>query len=225
MNFSLIYDNNAALEFVKEYQPKVEVPTLYDINNLISQYYNCFSTDSGEVDIKGFATHMVPVKSLKFLTVSSLLDPKHLMYQRSKEIMYRPMINVDHRHGRFLSLAINFRGNISDNDVKKVYEFPEKFSSYFCTTFNDKFKINFNKRPAVCYGEVQEDLIGATVIGNGTSTQQNLIKICEIFTSVFRRKAFIHHYIAEGLDEMEFTECESMINDLISGYQSAQDNQ
>ena len=34
---------------------------------------------------------------------------------------------------------------------------------------------------------------------------------------MFRRKAFLHWYTGEGMDEMEFTEAESNMNDLVSG--------
>lgn len=40
---------------------------------------------------------------------------------------------------------------------------------------------------------------------------------------MFRRKAFVHWYGNEGMDEMEFTEAESNMNDLISEYQQYQD--
>jgi tubulin beta len=40
---------------------------------------------------------------------------------------------------------------------------------------------------------------------------------------MFRRKAFLHHYLDEGMDEMEFVEAESNIVDLISEYQGYQD--
>ena len=40
---------------------------------------------------------------------------------------------------------------------------------------------------------------------------------------MFRRKAFLHFYTNEGMDEMEFTEAESIMNDLISEYQQYQD--
>jgi len=40
---------------------------------------------------------------------------------------------------------------------------------------------------------------------------------------MFRRKAFLHWYTGEGMDEMEFTEAESNMNDLISEYQQYQD--
>ena len=35
-------------------------------------------------------------------------------------------------------------------------------------------------------------------------------------------KAFLHWYTNEGMDEMEFTEAESNLNDLISEYQQYQ---
>ena len=40
---------------------------------------------------------------------------------------------------------------------------------------------------------------------------------------MFRRKAFLHWYTGEGMDEMEFTEAESNMNDLISEYIAMQD--
>ena len=36
---------------------------------------------------------------------------------------------------------------------------------------------------------------------------------------MFRRKAFLHWYTGIGMDEMEFTEAESNMNDLVSEYQ------
>ena len=40
----------------------------------------------------------------------------------------------------------------------------------------------------------------------------------EQFSALFRRKAFLHNYTGEGLDEIEFTEAESNMNDLIDEY-------
>uniref|UniRef100_A0A674B9A3 Tubulin beta chain n=1 Tax=Salmo trutta TaxID=8032 RepID=A0A674B9A3_SALTR len=39
-------------------------------------------------------------------------------------------------------------------------------------------------------------------------------RISEQFTAMFCRKAFLHWYTGEGMDEMEFTEAESNMNDL-----------
>merc|ERR1711937_1005591 len=48
-------------------------------------------------------------------------------------------------------------------------------------------------------------------------------EVAEQFTGMFRRKAFLHWYTGEGMDEMEFTEAESNMNDLVSEYQQYQD--
>merc|ERR1711893_427005 len=48
-------------------------------------------------------------------------------------------------------------------------------------------------------------------------------RVIEQFTLMFRRKAFLHWYTGEGMDEMEFTEAESNLNDLVSEYQQYQD--
>jgi tubulin beta len=55
-----------------------------------------------------------------------------------------------------------------------------------------------------------------------TAIQEIFKRISEQFTAMFRRKAFLHWYTGEGMDEMEFTEAESNMNDLVSEYQQYQ---
>ncbi|XP_077415685.1 tubulin beta-4B chain-like isoform X5 [Vanacampus margaritifer] len=62
-----------------------------------------------------------------------------------------------------------------------------------------------------------------TFIGNTTAIQEMFKRISEQFTAMLRRKAFLHWYTGEGMDEMEFTEAESNMNDLVSEYQQYQD--
>jgi tubulin beta len=63
----------------------------------------------------------------------------------------------------------------------------------------------------------------ATFIGNTTAIQEPFRRISERFTALFRHKAFLHWYTGEGMDEMEFTEAESNMNDLLSEYQQYQE--
>ena len=65
--------------------------------------------------------------------------------------------------------------------------------------------------------------MAATFIGNSTAIQEIFKRIAEQFTAMFRRKAFLHWYTGEGMDEMEFTEAESNMNDLVSEYQQYQE--
>ncbi|XP_018412358.1 PREDICTED: tubulin beta-6 chain isoform X5 [Nanorana parkeri] len=62
-----------------------------------------------------------------------------------------------------------------------------------------------------------------TFIGNSTAIQELFKRISEQFSAMFRRKAFLHWFTGEGMDEMEFTEAESNMNDLVSEYQQYQE--
>jgi tubulin beta len=61
--------------------------------------------------------------------------------------------------------------------------------------------------------------MSVTVLGNSTAIQEMFKRIGEQFAAMFRRKAFLHWYTGEGMDEMELNEAESNINDLVSEYQ------
>lgn len=50
-----------------------------------------------------------------------------------------------------------------------------------------------------------------------TAIQELFSRVAQQFSSMFRRKAFLHWYTSEGMDEMEFTEAESNMQDLVSG--------
>ena len=65
--------------------------------------------------------------------------------------------------------------------------------------------------------------MSGTFVGNSTAIQELFKRISEQFIPIFRHKAFLHWYTAEGMDEMEFTEAESNMNDLVSEYQQYQD--
>ena len=65
--------------------------------------------------------------------------------------------------------------------------------------------------------------MSATFLGNSTSIQEIFKRVGEQFSAMYRRKAWVHWYTGEGMDEMAFTESESNMNDLVSEYQQYQD--
>ena len=54
---------------------------------------------------------------------------------------------------------------------------------------------------------------------NSIAIQEMLKSVGEQSTIMLRRKAFLHGFTGEGADEMEFTEAESDVNDLVSEHQ------
>ncbi|GLH09958.1 Tubulin beta-3 chain [Gryllus bimaculatus] len=78
-------------------------------------------------------------------------------------------------------------------------------------------------KTAVCDIPPRGLKIAATFMANTTAIQEVFKRISEQFSAMFRRKAFLHWYTGEGMDEMEFTEADSNMIDLISEYQQYQE--
>ena len=91
---------------------------------------------------------------------------------------------------------------------EQMMNIQNKNSSYFVEWIPN------NVKTAVCDIPPKGLKMSATFIGNSTAIQELFKRISEQFTAMFRRKAFLHWYTGEGMDEMEFTEAESNMNDL-----------
>lgn len=98
----------------------------------------------------------------------------------------------------------------------QMLNIQNKNSSYFVEWIPNNVKV------AVCDIAPRGLRMSSTFIGNTTAIQEIFKRISEQFTAMFRRKAFLHWYTGEGMDEMEFTEAESNMNDLVSEYQQYQ---
>jgi len=128
------------------------------------------------------------------------------------------MAACDPRHGRYLTASAMFRGKISTKEVDdQIGNIKNKNSSYFVEW------IPHNIKSSVCDIPPKGLKMAVTFIGNSTAIQELFKRVNDQFTAMFKRKAFLHWYTGEGMDEMEFTEAESNMHDLISEYQQYQE--
>jgi len=128
------------------------------------------------------------------------------------------MAASDFRSGRYLTCCTIFRGKVSMKEVEdQMRGIQTKNSHYFVEWIPN------NVQTALCSVAPKPLTMSSTFVGNSTSIQELFQRVGKQFTAMFRRKAFLHWYTGEGMDEMEFTEAESNMNDLVSEYQQYQD--
>ena len=128
------------------------------------------------------------------------------------------MAASDPRHGRYLTIAAIFRGKVSMKEVEEqMQNVQNKNSAYFVEWIPN------NVQTALCAIPPRGLKMSSTFVGNSTSIQELFKRVGEQFAAMFRRKAFLHWYTGEGMDEMEFTEAESNMQDLVAEYQQYQD--
>nr|XP_055137504.1 tubulin beta-8 chain-like isoform X13 [Symphalangus syndactylus] len=179
-------------------------------------------------DLQKLAVNMVPFPWLHFfmpgfapLTSRGSQQYRALTVAELTQQMFdaKNMIAAcDPRHGRYLTAAAIFRGRMPMREVdEQMFNIQDKNSSYFADWLPN------NVKTAVCDIPPRGLKMSATFIGNNTAIQELFKRVSEQFTAMFRRKAFLHWYTGEGMDEMEFTEAESNMNDLVSEYQQYQD--
>merc|ERR1711978_39980 len=61
--------------------------------------------------------------------------------------------------------------------------------------------------------------LSATGVVNTTALKAIFQRLATQFGALFKRKAFLHWYKGEGMDEMEFQEADKNVRDLITEYQ------
>lgn len=128
------------------------------------------------------------------------------------------MAASDPRHGRYLTVAAVFRGRVSMKEVEEqMQNVQSKNSAYFVEWIPN------NVLTAQCDIPPRGQKMAVTFLGNSTAIQELFKRVSDQFTAMFRRKAFLHWYTQEGMDEMEFTEAESNMQDLVAEYQQYQD--
>merc|ERR1712007_201067 len=65
--------------------------------------------------------------------------------------------------------------------------------------------------------------LAVTMVSNTTAIRPKFENLNAQFKDLYTRKAFLHWYKGEGMDEMEFQEADKNVYDLITEYQDKQD--
>merc|ERR1719199_2253106 len=212
---------------------KVSTPTYGDLNHLVGctmSGLTCGMRFPGllNADLRTIAVNLVPFPRLHFfMTGYAPIMARGAPGQRAMTVpeltqqifdAKNMMCAVDPRHGRYLTASAIFRGRMSTKEVdEQMLNVQNKNSSYFVEWIPNNIKSSVRDIPP------KGLKMAVTFLGNSTAIQEMFKRVAEYFTGMFWRKAFLHWYTGEGIDEMEFTEAESNMNDLVSEYQQYQD--
>nr|CDS28126.1 beta tubulin [Hymenolepis microstoma] len=212
---------------------KLTNPSYSDLNALVSATMSGITTclrfpGQLNADLRKLSVNMVPFPRLHFFTpgYAPLICREGEKYRaltvsELTQQMFDArniMVACDPRRGRYLTAATIFRGRMSMKEVdEQMLKVQNKNSSNFIEWIPN------NVKTAVCDIPPKGVTMSGTFIGNTTAIQELFRRVGAQFSVMFRRKAFLHWYTGEGMDEMEFSEAESDMNDLVAEYQQYQE--
>ncbi|KIM84885.1 hypothetical protein PILCRDRAFT_96615 [Piloderma croceum F 1598] len=223
--------DNKALYDIAVRTLKTTSPGFADLNGLVAKVMCGVSTSlrfPGQLngDLRKLGMNLIPFPRLHFLIPSyaPFTHPNSKAFQKTSvpELIASMfdrknlLVAADPRFGRFLTVATIFRGNVSSSE-KGVMDLQRKNSHYFVEWIPDNVSVSLCSVAPV--GQTQ----AGTALANSTCIQELFKRNLTQFTAMYKRRAFLHWYIGEGMDEQEFAEAESNADDLIREYQQYQE--
>lgn len=220
--------DNEALFDICQNTLKLCRPTMGDLNHLISMTMagvtTCFRYPGQlNTDLRKLMTNMCPYPRLHFFIPG--LAP---LTSRSSEC-YRKitiadlvcqifdarnqMAAFDPQDGRYMTCAAIFRGLVSSKEIEtQVMAIQQKNSNCFANWVPNNIKT------AICDISPRGLELSATFISNTTAIQTMFKRIMTQFQTMFQKRAYVHWYTGEGMDELQFATAEEGIQSLIDEY-------
>ncbi|CAF1569525.1 unnamed protein product [Rotaria magnacalcarata] len=205
-----------------------------DINHILAQVMigitACFRFPGQlNMDLRKLAVNMIPFPALHFLTTSfSPLQARHIArHTNINELtLIKQMFDVNNQmlalnpqHGKYLTATGIFRGRTLSLKLLHDYISEEKNSQRFIQWIPNNCKI------AHCDIPPNEFSRSVTGIANHTGIVKQFDYILQPYTKLFQRRAFIHWFIDEGLEEIELIEGENKIKDLVKDYKQYENDE
>jgi len=221
--------DNEALYDIAVRALKLKQPHFKDLNNLIAK---CIAGTTsclrfpGQLnsDLRKLGVNLIPFPRLHFFIIGCAplgAEGSKEFVKISAKVLTEQAFSADNmmsacdpRTGKYLTASVIFRGPISSKEIdEEMLATTSRNSSFFAEW------IPHNIKTSICNMPPLGEKSGCSLIGNNTAILEIFQRIQTQFSSMFERKAFLHWYTGEGMDEMEFTEAESNVIDLIAEYQ------
>merc|ERR1719219_354827 len=107
--------------------------------------------------------------------------------------------NVKPDDGKYMTASLMFRGPLTTKDIDEVTGKRQKDNSdEFVEWIPNNMKTSLVTMPPIDYQSA------CTFVANTTSLKGIFQRLATQFGAMYKRKAFLHWYKGEGMDEMEF---------------------
>jgi len=233
---AFLVDNQAIYDLCKM-NLNVDRPTYTNLNRLIAQIISSITASlrfdgALNVDLNEFQTNLVPYPRIHYpLATYAPLVSAEMAYHEALGVdtitkkcfeAENQMVKCDPRKGKYMAVCLLYRGDVVPKDVnaaiaaikvQKTIQFVD-----WCPT---GFKVGINYQPptVVPGGDLAKVHRAVCCLSNTTAIMEAWARLDHKFDLMYAKRAFVHWYVGEGMEEGEFSEAREDLAALEKDYE------
>ncbi|XP_051260102.1 tubulin alpha-1C chain-like isoform X1 [Dicentrarchus labrax] len=220
---AFMVDNEAIYDICRR-NLDIERPSYTNLNRLISQIVSSITASlrfdgALNVDLTEFQTNLVPYPRIHFplATYAPVISAEKAYHEQLtvSEITnacFEPanqFVKCDPRHGKYMACCLLYRGDVVPKDVNSaIATIKTKRTIQFVDWCPTGFKVGINYQPptVVPGGDLAKVQRALCMLSNTTAIAEAWARLDHKFDLMYAKRAFVHWYVGEGMEEGEFSE-------------------